>query len=114
MNCETCEDVGKLEKSISDMETTVRKYSVQEEKYCIELNAAFAEFFSTRNTAKDFDKLELINERLRIRPLKEREFLEYVHSCGTPINQNALADVLYDTDNALLKENLSTENSKRP
>ncbi|MBQ8758753.1 MAG: hypothetical protein IJZ20_03575, partial [Clostridia bacterium] len=94
MNCETGEDVGKLQKSIPDMETVVQKYEKQEEKYKTELEKALAEFRATRDNTQGFDELEVIEERLRIRPQKEKEFSEYVYTCGKTINSKALTEAV--------------------
>jgi len=109
MNCETGKDVGKLEKSIPDMETAVQKYERQEEKYKTELEKALIEFRTIRDNTQGFDKLEVIEERLRIRPQKEKEFSEYVYNCGKTINSKVLTETVSRVDDELLHENLIKE-----
>ena len=109
MNCETGEDVGKLEKSIPDMETAVQKYEKQEEKYKTELEKALIEFRAIQDNTQGFDKLEVIEERLRIRPQKEKGFSEYVYNCGKTINSKVLTETVSRVDDELLHENLIKE-----
>ena len=109
MNCETGEDVGKLEKSIPDMETAVQKYEKQEEKYKTELEKALIEFRAIQDNTQGFDKLEGIEERLRIRPQKEKGFSEYVYNCGKTINSKVLTETVSRVDDELLHENLIKE-----
>ena len=109
MKCETGEDVGKLQKTIPDMETAIQKYAKQEEKYKTELEKALAEFRTTRDNSQGFDELEVIEERLHIRPQKEKEFSEYVYTCGKSINPKALTEAVSRVDGELLHENLKEE-----
>ena len=109
MKCETGEDVSKLQKSIPDMETAIQKYEKQEEKYKTELQKALAEFRATRDNTQGFDELEVIEERLHIRPQKEKEFSEYVYICGKTINSKALTEAVSRVDKELLHENLKEE-----
>ena len=109
MKCETGEDVGKLQKSIPDMETAIQKYEKQEAKYKAELEKTLAEFRATRDNAQGFDELEVIEERLHIRPQKEKEFSEYVYTCGKSINPKALTEAVSRVDGELLHENLKEE-----
>ena len=109
MKCETGEDVSKLQKSIPDMETAIQKYGKQEEKYKTELQKALAEFRATRDNTQGFDELEVIEERLHIRPQKEKEFSEYVYICGKTINSKALTEAVSRVDKELLHENLKEE-----
>ena len=109
MNCETGEDVGKLQKTIPDMETAIQQYEKQEKKYKSELEKALAEFRTTRDNSQNFDELEVIEERLRIRPNKEKEFSEYVYTCGKIVNPKALTEAVSRIDGELLHENLIEE-----
>ena len=109
MKCETGEDVAKLQKTIPDMETAVQKYAKQEEKYKTELEKALSEFRTTRDNSQGFDELEVIEERLHIRPQKEKEFSEYVYTCGKSINSKALTEAVSRIDGELLHENLKEE-----
>ena len=109
LNCENGSEVAELEKHISQMETTLHQYVKQEEKYHTELNNALAEFFDTKENARNVDEFELVEERLRIRPQKEKEFNEYVNTCGIAINPKAFTSVIADIDIILLKENLPKE-----
>lgn len=44
-----------------------------------------------------------------LRPQKEKEFNEYVNTCGIAINPKAFTNVIANTDNMLLKEDLLKE-----
>lgn len=109
LNCEKDGDLPKVEKSISEMESVLQELGKQEEKYRGELNNSLKEFADIKERAKDFDELELIDERLSIRPQKQQEFNEYVETCGVAVNSKALENTLYDIDSVLLQENLETE-----
>ena len=109
LNCENSSEVAELKKHIPQMETALHQYAKQEEKYHTELNNALAEFFDTKEHARNVDEFELVEERQRIRPQKEKEFNEYVNTCGIDINPKAFTNVIADTDNLLLKEDLPKE-----
>lgn len=109
LNCENSSEVATLKNRISNMETALHQYEKQEEKYHTELNNALAEFFDTKENARNVYEFELAEERLRIRPQKEKEFNEYVNTCGIAINPKAFTSVIADIDNMLLKEDLPKE-----
>lgn len=109
LNCENGSEVAALKKRIPQMEKALHQYEKQEGKYHTELNNALGEFFDTKENARNVDEFELVEERLRIRPKKEKEFNEYVNTCGIAINPKAFTSVIADTDNMLLKEDLPKE-----
>ena len=109
LNCENGSEVAELKKHIPQMEKALHQYEKQEGKYQTELNNALAEFFDTKENTQNVDEFELVEERLRIRPQKEKEFNEYVNTCGIAINPKAFTNVIADTDNMLLKEDLLKE-----
>lgn len=109
LNCENGSEVAELKKHIPQMEKALHQYEKQEGKYQTELNNALAEFFDTKENTWNVDEFELVEERLRIRPQKEKEFNEYVNTCGIAINPKAFTNVIADTDNMLLKEDLLKE-----
>ena len=109
LNCENSSEVATLKNRISNMETALHQYEKQEEKYHTELNNALAEFFDTKENARNVYEFELAEERLRIRPQKEKEVNEYVNTCGIAINPKAFTNVIANTDNMLLKEDLLKE-----
>ena len=109
LNCENGSEVAELKKHIPQMEKALHQYEKQEGKYHTELNNALGEFFDTKENARNVDEFELVEERLRIRPKKEKEFNEYVNTCGIAINPKAFTSVIADTDNMLLKEDLPKE-----
>mgnify|MGYP001127501241 CR=1 FL=1 len=109
LNCENISEVATLKNRNSNMETALHQYEKQEEKYHTELNNALAEFFDTKENARNVYEFELAEERLRIRPQKEKEFNEHVNTCGIAINPKAFTNVIANTDNMLLKEDLLKE-----
>ena len=109
LNCENGSEVEELKKHIPQMEKALHQYEKQEGKYQTELNNALAEFFDTKENTRNVDEFELVEEPLRIRPQKEKEFNEFVNTCGIAINPKAFTSVIADTDDILIKEDLPKE-----
>ena len=62
------------------MEAGLKRLEQQERKYTAELNNALKEYTELQEQAVEFDLAELMNERLALRPDKERSAVSHVQS----------------------------------
>ncbi len=76
------EDTGVdvIRKDIATMEAGLKRLEQQEQKYIAELDNALKEYAELQKQAAEFDPDELMDERLAIRPNKERSAVDRVQS----------------------------------
>lgn len=72
--------VDVIRKDISTMEAGLKRLEQQEQKYTAELDNALKEYAELQEQAAEFDPDELMDERLAIRPNKERLAVDRVQS----------------------------------
>lgn len=72
--------VDVIRKDISTMEAGLKRLEQQEQKYTAELDNALKEYAELQEQAAEFAPDELMNERLAIRPYKERSAVARVQS----------------------------------
>lgn len=109
LKCENDKDISKVKKSIPNMEQKLIATQEQEERYATELNTALGEFKEIKAQSENFDKYLLIDERLTIRPQKQKEFYDYISQTdGDNYSPTALSETLINTDR-LLNEDLEYE-----
>lgn len=73
-------DVDVIRKDIATMEAGLKRLEQQEQKYTAELENALKEYAELQEQAAEFDSDELMDERLAIRPGKERSAVARVQS----------------------------------
>ncbi len=72
--------VDVIRKDIATMEAGLKRLEQQEQKYTAELDNALKEYTELQEQAAEFDPDELMDERLAIRPNKERSAVDCVQS----------------------------------
>ncbi len=72
--------VDVIRKDIATMEAGLKRLEQQEQKYTAELDNALKEYAELQEQAAEFDPDELMDERLAIRPNKERSAVDRVQS----------------------------------
>ncbi len=72
--------VDVIRKDISTMEAGLKRLEQQEQEYTVELEDALKEYAELKGQVTEFDLDKLMNERLAIRPGKERSAVARVQS----------------------------------
>ncbi len=72
--------VDVIRKDIATMEAGLKRLEQQEQKYTAELDNVLKEYTELQEQAAEFDPDELMDERLAIRPSKERSAVDRVQS----------------------------------
>ena len=67
LSCKDDSEISRFKKEVADTEQTVKRLSVQEEKYTAELEKAFAEYNELKTQAENLDPVELFYARERLR-----------------------------------------------
>ncbi len=112
LHCEKGEDIKQVKKSVSDMQLSIGKLQRQEQTYSAELQTALKEFAEIRKQANSFDEMELVEERLTIRPRKQEEYytgLRETH--GIEFDSGTVSESLAQTDKMLGEDLYSQKRS---
>ena len=89
-------------KEIAALESSLKKLTVREKKYSIELDKAIAEYEVLKAQSADVDPVELYDVRHEIRPEYERTVQEkYAETLGKEPASNAVFNARYNTDKLL-------------
>ena len=67
LSCKDDSEISRFKKEVADTEQTVKRLSVQEEKYTAELEKAFAEYNELKTQAENLDPVELFFAREALR-----------------------------------------------
>lgn len=82
LNCKGDSEISHFKKEVSDTEQTVKRLSVQEEKYTAELEKAFAEYNELKTQAENLDPVELFYARESLRNECEEAAESRIHSAS--------------------------------
>ena len=89
-------------KEIAELESSLKKLTVQEKKYSSELDEAIAEYEVLKAQSADVDPMELYDVRHKIRPEYEKAVQEkYAEILGKEPTSNAVFNARHNTDNLL-------------
>lgn len=112
LHCEKNEDIKQVKKSVSDMQLSIGKLQRQEQTYSAELQTALKEFAEIRKRANDFDEMELVEERLTIRPQKQEEYYTGLRETyGIQFDTGTASENLAQTDKMLGEDLYSQKRS---
>ncbi len=77
LNCAEDCSISSVQKDIAVMESQLKKLQVQEAKYASELDKALQEYKILKAQSADMDTVEIMQERLSIRPTHRQAMIKY-------------------------------------
>lgn len=77
LNCTEDSGISSVRKDIATMESQLQKLQMQEAQYATELDKALKEYKALKAQSADLDPVEIMQERLSIRPNHRQEMIKY-------------------------------------
>lgn len=77
LNCTEDSGISSVQKDITVMESQLKKLQAQEAKYAAELDNALQEYKALKAQSADMDTVEVMQERLSIRPTHRQAMIKY-------------------------------------
>lgn len=80
LECSEDKDISRIKKEISDIDTTLKKLNLQEEKYTNEINSLMVQYAELADKGADIDPVTLDKARHGIREDKEKIATEHIRN----------------------------------